>query len=916
MKKSGVPTAIPKSPRLSASTMSKSSSKMSLFKAESSKSEKPKATRTDARKVAKKPAPVEGRNLLDYSEAANAVVTDRAKTESDKELISAALAKHFIFASLSPENQRVIIEVMKHYRLAAREIVFEQGRPATNFFIVAAGRLEVLVGGRLVNTLQSGDGFGELALLHDTSRSATIRSLEPCSLWAVDGKTFRRFLQTVNSQNYAENKAFVNSVHIFASLTEAQREHLVNTLASQQFANGQKIVNEGDPGELFYIIKNGTVSCTKGGIEIRRLSKGEFFGEQALLYGGTRTATITAVDGQVKCVSIGRQELEQVLGNHLQQIIYRNTQRMAFEQNDVLKRLNRDQTERLIDTMVVRTYTNGQTVIPLGHPKGAKLWVVLKGALGPSGFRIVAETLACLGEQSLSEGAVGTFAEALLAIGDQVHIAEIEKSQLEECIGGAISQATVNNEALSVLKRVPLLHGLGPDRLPALIPALLIREYRDGEVIFQQRSRGDMLFIIKTGKVDVLKDSVNIRTITKHDYFGERSVLFDEIRTATVVASGPVSCWTLHKNDFLAIVDESMRKVMMKRIELQDDSIGFGNLVIVKALGKGMFGNVFLAVNPEKGTLYALKTVSRRKIETYEIEENVLLERRMLLQIDHPLIVKLIKTFKDSKRLYFLLEFVKGQDLFDVLRAMGLLNDADARFYVGCLVLIMEHLHERDIIYRDLKPENVMIDEEGFPKLIDFGTAKMIQHRTYTIVGTPHYMAPEVIMGKGYGLVADIYSIGILLFEFVCGCVPFGEEEEDPYAVYEKVLEHRLIFPHFLDPRLPSRPVIEQLLNSNPALRLGGSIDHLKAHRWFKGLDWVLCTQDQLLGRQMRTPYVPPTPNLSKETAAAISKRAFMACIEVTPYLARGNRGGGCGKAEEEVGAGLGPGVLTISLAN
>lgn len=889
MKKSGAPSAIPKSPRFSASTMSKSSSKLSLFKAEPSKTDTAKSTRTDARKVAKKPAPVEARSPSQYSEAATAMVTERAKTESDKELISAALSRHFIFESLSLENQRVSIEAMKHYRVAAREVVFEQGKPATNFFIVAAGRLEVLVGGRQVNTLQPGDGFGELALLHDTPRSATIRSTEPCSLWALDGKTFRQFLQTVNSQNYAENKAFVNSVHIFASLTEAQREQLVNSLTSQLFANGQKIVNEGDPGELFYIIKNGTVSCTKGGIEIRRLSKGEFFGEQALLYGGTRTATITAVDGPVKCVSIGRQELEQVLGSHLQQIIYRNTQRMAFERNDTLKRLNRDQIERLIDNMVVRTYTNGQVVIPLGHPKGAKLWVVLKGALGPNGFRIVAETLACLGEQSLAEGAAGTFAEALLAIGDQVHIAEIEKTQLEQCIGGAIAQATVNNEALIVLKRVPLLRSLALDHLLALIPALLIREYRDGEVIVQQRSRGDMFFIIKSGKVDVLKDSINIRTITKHDYFGERSVLFDEIRTATVVARGPVACWTLHKNDFLAIVDESMRKVIMKRIELQDDSIGFANLVIVKTLGKGMFGNVFLTVNPEKGTFYALKTVSRRKIETFEIEANVLLERRMLLQIDHPLIVKLIKTFQDSKRLYFLLEFVKGQDLFDVLRVMGLLNDADARFYVACLVLIMEHLHERDIIYRDLKPENVMIDEEGFPKLIDFGTAKIIQNRTYTIVGTPHYMAPEVIRGKGYGLLADIYSIGIVLFEFVCGNVPFGEDEEDPYAVYEKVLQHRLVFPHFLDPRLPSRPLIEQLLNSNPALRLGGSLDRLKTHRWFQGLDWVLYRQDQLLSRQARPPYVPPTPNFTKETSVAISKRAFLACIEVDPYIARGN---------------------------
>jgi len=104
------------------------------------------------------------------------------------------------------------------------------------------------------------------------------------------------------------------------------------------------------------------------------------------------------------------------------------------------------------------------------------------------------------------------------------------------------------------------------------------------------------------------------------------------------------------------------------------------------------------------------------------------------------------------------------------------------------MVEIFAHLHERNIVYRDLKPENVMVDEMGYPKLIDFGTAKTVTTRTYTIVGTPHYMAPELIIGKGYGLNVDFWSLGIMLYEFICGGVPFGEEEEDPYTIYEIIL--------------------------------------------------------------------------------------------------------------------------------
>ena len=127
-----------------------------------------------------------------------------------------------------------------------------------------------------------------------------------------------------------------------------------------------------------------------------------------------------------------------------------------------------------------------------------------------------------------------------------------------------------------------------------------------------------------------------------------------------------------------------------------------------------------------------------------------------MLQIDHPFIMKLIKTSKDEKRIYFLTEHVRGTDLFDVLREMGLLSNEDSMLYIASLIEVLEYLHERDIIYRDLKPENIMIDYEGYLKLIDFGTAKILSGRTFTVVGTPHYMAPEIIIGKGYGSPADI----------------------------------------------------------------------------------------------------------------------------------------------------------------
>lgn len=245
----------------------------------------------------------------------------------------------------------------------------------------------------------------------------------------------------------------------------------------------------------------------------------------------------------------------------------------------------------------------------------------------------------------------------------------------------------------------------------------------------------------------------------------------------------------------MTIIDDQIRVQLLKRIELQDDSIMLSDLSPVKVLGKGMFGIVTLVTHNITHSVYALKSVDRLKIRAYDLQECLVLERKILLGIDHVFIVKLIKTFKDNERVYFLMEFVRGMDLFDVLRLLGILSEKDAKFYLGCMVYVLEHLHDRDIIYRDIKPENIMIDEDGYPKLIDFGTAKIVIGRTYTIVGTPHYMAPELITGKGYNISVDFWSLGCMLYEFICGGVPFGDDEEEPYNIYKSILEGKIIYP-------------------------------------------------------------------------------------------------------------------------
>ena len=583
----------------------------------------------------------------------------------------------------------------------------------------------------------------------------------------------------------------MQNISLFKILTKEQQEALVTSLTTLKFFTGSTIVNDGDPGNLFYIIKEGNVSVVKNGEEIRQMGKGDYFGEQALLYTQFRTATIICITN-VTCLAIGGDALTQALGNQLQKIIYKNSLKIALEIDENMKKLTQIQINNIIAATTVESYKHKQTIIKEGTPFSMQLHIIVKGSA--ISIQQLFPLFTCINSKEFTNKSDNCFTADINAV-EEVDIAIITLENFEAAIEGDYLIVKSRNELFSALKQIPVLESMPIQDLKSIISVLKYKVFNSGDVIVQENEPGDSFFMIKSGEVVVQKDSVLKRHMTKYDYFGERSLLFNNPRSATVIAITQVECWYLQRDDFLGIFNESAKIQLLKRIDLQDDSMQLEELVIVKQIGKGMFGNVFLVVHREKKTLYALKCISRKKIKAYQVYSNIILERKILLQVDHQMIMKLIKTFKDNDRVYFLLEFVTGLDMFDVMRKLNILNDSDSRFYTACLITILEHLHSRDIVYRDLKPENIVIDQDGYPKLIDFGISKIVNGRTFTLVGTPHYMPPEVISGKGYGITADYWSLGIILYEFLCGVVPFGEDEEEPYAIYEKILQRKINFP-------------------------------------------------------------------------------------------------------------------------
>lgn len=279
---------------------------------------------------------------------------------------------------------------------------------------------------------------------------------------------------------------------------------------------------------------------------------------------------------------------------------------------------------------------------------------------------------------------------------------------------------------------------------------------------------------------------------------------------------------------------------------------------LIRTLGTGSFGRVFLAKRKEdpNGTPVAIKRLKKSVLIRQKQVDHILSERKILGSISHPFLVEFVGSFKDDRYLYIILEFVPGGEFFTHLRKTRRFENEVARFYAGQVACIFEYLHSKNIIYRDLKPENILVTREGYLKLTDFGFAKYIEFRTYTLCGTPEYIAPEVLLNKGHGKPVDWWTLGILIYEMIVGYPPFFDDE--PMGIYQKILAGKIVFPRFFD--RSAKSLVKRLLTHDLGKRYGNLRDgaeDVKRHRWFDGFDW-----EELQKKKMAAPYKPTVRSL------------------------------------------------------
>jgi len=681
------------------------------------------------------------------------------KTAKQESTIKSILNEIFIFSSLSDSELRLLVDSFEQKDVANDEAIITQGEKGDYFYIIEKGTFNVFSNNEKVGVLGEGNSskyFGELALLYNQPRAATIKAKGAASVFQLDRNTFRYVIAKSNAQTTSDIRNALSKVPLLSGLTKQQLSTISNAVEIISYEAGEKIFLKGSVGKHFYIIKEGKVKLTEvggddGKFVDQSLGNGEYFGERALITGENRAANAIA--------------------------------------------------ETKVSLMVL-------------------------------------------------------------------------DSEAFNKLLGPLHDVIDHNMNIRILSSIELFKYVRPDELNKMVKSFKEQTFKAGSKVITEDERGDKFYIIKAGNVAVTVKDQDVGTLGPGKYFGEMALLGDGLRASSVTATSNLECFTLDSTTFTQIIgpvknllkrESENRKKELASIDTSDIvdeplKLKFEDLKTLAVLGAGTFGRVTLVQDAPSKKVYALKTLLKSEIVQHKQQANVLNEKNIMMCCNHPFILRLFQTFKDPRKLYMLLEFVQGGELFSVLHTPQNdgVPDPQAKFYGAGILLALAYMHSKNIAYRDLKPENCLIDSMGYPKVVDFGFSKVIEEKSYTLCGTPEYLAPELVLSKGHNKAVDVWAYGILLYEMEAGYSPFSDPEgNDQTKICRNIVNGRLVFPRNFNQSC--KDLVQGLLIRDVNNRLGnlrGGCEDIKSSEWFKDYDF-----NAYMNKKIKAPWTPKIKN-------------------------------------------------------
>jgi len=669
------------------------------------------------------------------------------KSDTVRSFLKESLSGNLIHEFLSNNARDRLISAMQIQRSPCGIGIIQQGDIGDYFYVVEEGTVAFVVDGVKVGSCTAGSCFGELALLYDCPRAATCLAETETVLWKVDRTTFQQMIVNIVKKESQGIREVLKNVSFLSGLDDSTITQIADALTPMSCKKDKRIVEKGEIGKVFYIIKSGTLKLHDIGsgesqFADHNLGPGDFFGERALICGEPRAANCTAVtDCEMLCLT--RELFNTTIGNG--ESLFKNSTR----------------------------------------------------------------------QQILSS--VTSFSDANL---EQHEIKAIIKLFKEQVFSKG---------------------------------AELIRE---GEPLKYKQG----IYIVEDGHVRIMDSNGTITKLQKGDHFGGQTIKDgeDSVSDRTILFLQNTTCAVLSKKDIETVIPISRLGVAQSFSNSLTD-ISLYDLTLYRVLGAGSFGKVRLVSHNKTKKPYALKILSKVQILQCKQSKAVIREKNIMASIRHPLIVELFAVFQDENHLYLALDLVQGGELFSVIHSKSNRDScagvdfSSAQFYAACILECLSYLHHRYICYRDLKPENILIGKEGYCKLIDFGFAKVVVDKTYTLCGTPEYLAPEILLSKGHSKGVDYWGLGVLIYELLAGYTPFFFANRDQVTMYKMIIKSKFTFPETFASE--SKDIIKRLLVRQQSRRFGclanQDID-VRQHVFFSGISFRRVYQ-----KKIQAPWLP-----------------------------------------------------------
>ena len=391
----------------------------------------------------------------------------------------------------------------------------------------------------------------------------------------------------------------------------------------------------------------------------------------------------------------------------------------------------------------------------------------------------------------------------------------------------------------------------------------------ENEFIYKEDSDCEpAIYLIRSGTVHLSSENHSSTfpdtTCSAGGYFGVHSTVYYKTPIASALATEKCVLGVLKKSDIKTVI-RSMTRLnqdpkKLRESELQKRAkrmIALKDLEKHRLLGVGTFGKVWLVSRKVGGKIeaYALKVQRKRQLIQYSQVEGVIREIKLMSKLDHPFILGLVNMYHDSTTVMMLLNLVQGGELYSLMKRYKnmALPERDAKFYSAGILEGLHYMHYHSIIYRDLKPENVLIGTDGYPVIVDLGFAKEVKGKTFTLCGTPWYIAPEVILGRGHDKACDYWSWCVLVHELVTGDTPFQEHGIDQMTLFKGIVKGDYRISHRAG--VVAQDLIKNILVVKPQYRLGnlsGGCKDIKMHAWLKDVDF-----NKMSKKVFRAPWTP-----------------------------------------------------------